>query len=95
VTHGKENKMQPCEVAVRAFELVELRLLAEPEDAERQQAEQPGQKPRRRGCQRTKEFGLGVDVGGFGRVKVEHQNGRRNGEKAIAERRNAAHLAAG
>jgi hypothetical protein len=37
--------MQPCEVAVRAFDLVELRLLAEPEDAKRQQAEQPWQKP--------------------------------------------------
>jgi hypothetical protein len=39
--------------------------------------------------------GLGVDIGGLGRVKVQHENGRRDGEKAVAERRDAAHLAAG
>ena len=31
----------------------------------------------------------------LGRVEVEHQNGRRDGEEAIAERRDAADLAAG
>ena len=41
------------------------------------------------------EFGLRVDVGWLGRVKVEHQNGRRDGEKAVAQRRDAADLAAG
>jgi hypothetical protein len=87
--------MQPCEVAVRAFELVELRLLAEPEDAERQQAEQPGQKPRRGGRECVEEFGLGVNVRWLRRVKVEHQNGRRDGEETVAERRYAADLAAG
>ena len=45
--------------------------------------------------ERMEEFGLGVDVGWLGRVKVEHQNGRRDGEKAVAERRDAADLAAG
>jgi len=39
----------------------------------------------------VEEFGLGVDVRWLRRVKVEHQNGRRNGEEAIAERRDAAH----
>ena len=33
-----------------------------------------------------------MDVGWFGCVKVEHQNCRRNGENAIAERRDAANL---
>ena len=36
-----------------------------------------------------------MDVGWLGRVKVEHQNGRRDGEQAVAERGDAAHLAAG
>jgi hypothetical protein len=87
--------MQPGEVAIRAFELVELRLLAEPKDSERQEAQQPWQKPRRRAHQRMEEFGLRVDFGWLGRVKVEHQNGRRDGEEAVAERRYAADLAAG
>ena len=41
------------------------------------------------------EIGLGVNIGWLGRVEVEHQNGRRDGEEAIAERRDAADLAAG
>ena len=40
------------------------------------------------------EVGLGMDIGGFGSVKVEHQNGRREGEEAVAERHYAADLAA-
>ena len=87
--------MEPGKVAVRTVELAELRLLAEPEDAERQKAEQPRQEPWRRGRERMEEFGLRVDVGWLGGVKVEHQNGRRDGEKAVAQRRDAADLAAG
>ena len=41
------------------------------------------------------QFGLRVDVGWLGRVKVEHENSRRDGEEAVAERRDAAHFAAG
>jgi hypothetical protein len=42
-----------------------------------------------------KKVGLGVDIRWLGRVKVEDKNGRGDGKKAIAERRNAAHLTAG
>ena len=41
------------------------------------------------------KFGLRVDIGWLGRVKVEHQNGRRDGENAVAERRDAADLFTG
>ena len=36
-----------------------------------------------------------MDIGRLGGVKVEHQNGGRDGEKAVAQRRDAAHLATG
>jgi hypothetical protein len=39
--------MQPGEIAIRALELVELRLLAKPEDAKRQAAQEPWQESRR------------------------------------------------
>ena len=41
------------------------------------------------------EFSFGVDVGWLGCVKVEHQNRRRDGEKAIAKRRDTADLVTG
>ena len=87
--------MQPCKVSVRALELAKLGLLTEPENAERYEAEQPGQEPWRRCRQRVEEFGLGVDVGWFGRVKIEHQDGRRDGEKTVAQRRDTTDFAAG
>src|ERR1700677_5301897 len=96
--HGDEcekKEMQPGEVAIRTGELAELRLLANPEDAQRQAAQEPWQESRRRGRKRVEEFSLRVDIGCFGRVKVEHQNRRRNGENAIAERRDTADLFTG
>jgi hypothetical protein len=36
-----------------------------------------------------------VDIGWLGCVKVEHQNRRRNGENAVAERRDTADLFTG
>ena len=49
----------------------------------------------RRRSQRAEEFGLGVDVGWLGRVKIEHQHRRGDSENAVAQRRDAADLAAG
>ena len=76
-------------------ELAELRLLGDPEDAERQQAEEPGQEPVRRGREGAEQFSLGVDVGWLGRAKVEHQHRRGKGENAVAQRLDAADVAAG
>ena len=87
--------MQPREVAVGAGELAELGLLAEPEDAERHQGEQPRREPRRRGGERADERSLRADVGGVGRMEVEHQHSRREGENAVAQPRDPARLAAG
>ena len=70
-------------------------MLAKPEDAERQAAQEPWQKSRCGDRKRAQEFGFGVDIGRFGCVKVEHQNRRGNGENAIAERRDTADLFAG
>jgi hypothetical protein len=36
-----------------------------------------------------------VDIGCFGRMKVQHQNRRRDGENAVAERRDTADLFTG
>ena len=87
--------MQPSEVAIRTSELAELRLLAKPENAKRQAAQEPRQESRRGGSEGAEEFSLRVDIGWLGRVKVEHQNCRRDGENAVAERRDAADLFTG
>jgi hypothetical protein len=47
------------------------------------------------GSEGAEQFGLRVDIGWLGCVKVEHQNRRRNSENAIAERRDSADLLAG
>jgi hypothetical protein len=86
--------VQLGQVAVRAREVVELRLLADPEYAERQQAEEPRQEPVRRGRQGAEQFSLRVDIGWLGRAKVEHQHRGREGENAVAQRLDSADVAA-
>ena len=90
----EKRQVQPGQVAVRARELAELRLLGDPEDAKRQQAEKPGHEPVRRGEKGAEQFSLRVDIGRLGRAEIEHQHRRRKGENAVAERLDAADVAA-
>ena len=92
---GEKNEIEPGQVAVGALKLVERRLLADPEDTERHQAEEPGHQPRRGGPERAEQLRLGMDVGGVGRAKVEHQHRRGKGEYSVAQRFDSADVAAG
>jgi hypothetical protein len=70
-----------------AFELVELRLLADPEYAKRHHAQHPGQEARRERHERVRQIRFGMNVADLGRVNVEHDQGHRDGEHAVAKRR--------
>src|SRR5579871_1317044 len=77
--------MDPGEVAIAALAMIELRLLAVPEDAERHEARQIHGKARREAGERQPEFALAVDAGGFGHADVDDEHGKGKSEDAVAE----------
>ena len=87
--------MEPTDVAVGARELIDLSLLSHPENAERHQAQQPGDDARRQRNEASPEFRLGMDIGFLGDVNLKHQHRHRKRENAIAQRRDAAGVPGG
>jgi len=82
---GKKGEMNPGKVAVGAREVVELRLLAVPENAEGEEAHEVHDQPRRESDERGGEPVLGMDGFARGDTQVKHQERHGEGEKAIAQ----------
>jgi len=77
--------VNPCEVAVGAGEVVELSLLADPEDAEGHDAHEEDDEARCECEEDLAEVVLGVNSFGGGDAEVENEQGHGHGEDAVAE----------
>ncbi len=78
--------MNPGEVAVGAREVVELRLLPGPEDAESEEAHQIHDEARCQPGDRAAQRGLAVNAAGVGNADVENEERHRDGEEPVAQR---------
>ncbi len=81
----EEGDVDPGEVAVGAGEIVELSLLAHPEDAVGHDAHEKDDETRRECEKDAAEIVFGVDGFGGGDAEVEDEQGHGDGEYAIAE----------
>jgi len=77
--------LNPGEIAVGASEVVELGLLADPEDAVGHDAHQEYDKAWGERDQGVPEIVLGMDSFGGGDAEVEHEQGHGDREEAVTE----------
>ena len=77
--------MNPGEIAVGAGEVVELGLLADPENAVGHDAHQENDEARGERDEGVPEIVLGVDGFGGGDAQVEDEQGHGDGEEAVTE----------
>lgn len=87
--------VDPGKIAVGAGEIVELSLLADPEDAIGHDAHEEDEQARRECDEDAAEVVLGVDGLGGGDAKIEDEKRHGYREDAIAERGDAVHALAG
>src|ERR1700693_3108977 len=80
---------QPCKIAVRALQLIQLRLLRDPENSERQKAHRVHDEARQEPEQRMPELAFGVNRPDRRNTNVEHEQRHRKCKYAIAERAQA------
>jgi len=66
--------------------MVELRLLANPENSQRQEAHKVGQQSRQKNPKRAPEIVFAVNGSGGGKAKVQNHQRHGDGENAVAER---------
>src|SRR5579872_2726279 len=78
--------MNPREIAVCAGKLVELRLLAHPENAIGHDAHQIHDEPRRERHQRVPQVVLGMNRFRRRNAQIEHQQRHGNGENSVTQR---------
>jgi hypothetical protein len=88
---AEEADVDPGEIAVGAGEVVELRLLPDPEDPVGHDAHQKDKQARGEREQQAAEIVLGVDGFGGGDAQVEDQQRHGDGEDAVAEGGDALH----
>jgi hypothetical protein len=86
---AEERDVNPGEIAVGAGEVVELGLLADPEDAVGHDAHQENEQARGECDEDVLEIAIGVDCFGGGYVEVEDQESHGDGEDAVTEGGNA------
>lgn len=82
---AEEGDVDPGEAAVGAFEMVELRLLSDPEDAEGEDAHGEHQQARGEREECVGEVAFAVDGFRGGDLEVEDEQGHGDGEDAVAE----------
>ena len=82
---AEEGDVDPGEIAVGASEIVELGLLADPENAVGHDAHQEDDEARGECEEDVAEVVFGVDGFGGGDTKVEHEQGHGHGEDSVAE----------
>jgi hypothetical protein len=83
---GQKTNMNPGKVAIGTRQVVQLRLLGNPADPERQKAHRVHDKSRRKGKQRLPQLQFRVNRRDWRDADVEDQQGHRKGEHAIAQR---------
>jgi len=95
-TYGAEEAdVDPSEIAVGAGEIVELGLLANPEDAVGHDAHEEDEQARRQYDECATEIVFGVNGFGGGDAEVEDKQRHGDGEDAVAECGNAFHALTG
>ncbi len=82
---AEEADVNPGEIAVGAGEVVELGLLAHPEDAVGHDAHEEDDQARGEHDERAAKVVLGVDGFGGGDAKVENEQSHGDGEDTVAE----------
>ena len=82
---AEEGDVNPGEIAVGAGEVVELGLLADPEDADGHDAHQKDERRGESAMRAWPEIALGVDGFGGGDAEIEDEQGHGYGEDAVAE----------
>ncbi len=87
--------MDPGEIAVGAGEVVELSLLADPEDAVGHDAHEEDEQARSECDEGAAKVVLGVDSFGGGDTEVEDEEGHGDGEDAVAEGSDAVDILTG
>ncbi len=88
---AEEGDVDPGEIAVGAGEVVELGLLADPEDAVGHDAHQKDDEARRENNESAAKVVLGVDGSGGGDMQVEDEQGHGDSEDSVAEGGDAFH----
>ena len=81
--------MNPGEMAIAAAEMIELRLLSDPEDSERQKTHHIDEDVRRHRNHGMLEIALAVDRICRRRPQVEHEQRHGDRENAVAQGREA------
>ena len=81
--------MYPRKTNIGAFQMVELGLLTDPENPQRQKAHHVHDEPRRKGGQAVPQIVLVVYGFQRGHAQIKRQQGHSEGEDAIAEGREA------
>ncbi len=82
---AEEADVDPGEIAVGAGEVVELSLLADPEDAVGHDAHEEDEQARGECDERAAKVGFGVNGFGGGDAEVEDEQGHGDGEDAVTE----------
>lgn len=88
---AEEADVDPGKVAVGTREVVELSLLADPEDAIGHDAHEKDEQARRHGDEQVAKVVLGVNGFGGGDTQVEDQQRHGDGEDTVAEDGDALH----
>jgi len=86
---AEKTDVNPCQIAVGAGKVVELGLLADPEDAVGHDAHEEDEQARGERDESAAKIVLGVNRFGGGDAKVENEQGHGYGEDAVAERGDA------
>lgn len=87
--------MDPCQIAIGAGEVIQLRLLAHPKDAIGHHAHEKNDETRRQHHQCMPQVALGVDRLAGRYTQVEHQQRHGDRENAVAQGRQALHALPG
>lgn len=87
--------MNPSEITVADGYLIELRLLTDPKDPERQKAHQVHQNARQQCDDRQPQIALGVNGIDARNAQVQNQNCHSHGENAVAQRLEPGKIPAG
>ena len=87
--HAEEGDVNPGEASIGTFQIVELRLLSDPEDSQGEDAHGEHQQARSQRQKSPAEIVLSMDRFGKGDFEVEDEQGHRYGKDAVAERGDA------
>ena len=92
---GQKQDMHPGKAALRALQIIQLRLLADPENAEREKTHQVHQQPRRNRNQAMPKIALAMDGFNRGRAQIKHKQRHGDGKDAVTQGGKPLHALAG